>query len=91
MKKILHLPVKAQYFYETKDGIKLFEYRLITAYWRKRLEGRTYDEVHIKLGYPKANDSSRILMRPWQGYEIQIITHPEFGSSPVDVFAIRVN
>lgn len=91
MKRILHIPVKGKYFHEIKDGTKYFEYRLITEYWRKRLEGRTYDEVHIKLGYPKSNDTSRILVRPWRGYEYQTITHAEFGGNSVDVFAIGVN
>lgn len=91
MPRVLHLPVMAQYFAEIKAGVKPFEFRLITNYWRTRLEGRDYDEVHIKLGYPKSGDSSRILIRPWCGYEEQVITHPHFGADPVQVFAIRVN
>jgi hypothetical protein len=91
MPRVLHLSVKAKYFSEAKAGTKLFEFRLITNYWRTRLEGREYDEVHIKLGYPKAGDSSKILIRPWRGYEQQTITHPHFGADSVQVFAIRIN
>lgn len=47
--KVLHLPVKALYFRQMQTGEKKYEYRLQTDYWRKRLEGREYDEVHIKL------------------------------------------
>ncbi len=91
MSRTLHLPVKAVYFHEMKAGTKLFEYRLKTDYWRKRLENREYDEVKVKLGYPKADDQERILVCPWLGYEEQTITHPHFGDQPVQVFAIRVN
>ena len=91
MTRVLHLPVKGQYFNEIKAETKPFEFRLITAHWRKRIEGREFDEVHITLGYPKAGDSSRLLIRPWRGYELQTITHPHFGDDPVEVFAIRVN
>lgn len=89
-KRILHLPVKAEYD-QMKDGAKLFEYRLQTDYWRKRLEGRVYDEVHIKLGYPSANDRGRILVRPWRGFESQNIEHKHFGPGEKSVYAIRVN
>ncbi|MND22402.1 hypothetical protein D3C80_127810 [compost metagenome] len=91
MSRVLHLPVKTQYFHEIKAGTKTFEFRLTTDHWRKRIEGREFDEVHIKLGYPKAGDHSRTLVRPWRGFELQIIIHPHFGAGPVEVFAIRVN
>jgi len=89
-KKILHLPLKGVYFHQIKDGTKHFEYRLRTDYWRKRLVGREYDEVHIKLGYPKAGDMSKIIVLPYVGYEEQTLTHPHFGDKPVEVFAIKV-
>lgn len=91
MKRVLRLPVTAQYFYEIKAETKPFEFRLDTPYWRVRILGKTFDEVHITLGYPKSGDHSRILIRPWRGYEQQTITHPHFGPEPVDVIAIRVN
>ncbi|HIF5708607.1 ASCH domain-containing protein [Vibrio parahaemolyticus] len=89
--KVLHLPVKALYFRQMQTGEKKYEYRLQTDYWRKRLEGREYDEVHIKLGYPKSGDTEKILVRPWKGFEEMVITHPHFGEAPVSVFAIKVN
>ena len=90
-KRILHLSVKAEYFHEMKAGKKLFEYRLQTDYWKKRLAGRVYDEIHIKLGYPAASDHDRILVRPWRGIETQSITHKHFGPGEKKVYAIRVN
>lgn len=87
----LHLNLKGEYFDDVADGTKPFEYRLRSEYWRKRLEGRSYRRVLVKKGYPKAGDQRRIVERPWRGYEEQIITHPHFGSEPVEVFAIRVN
>ncbi|WP_336801654.1 ASCH domain-containing protein [Kaistia sp. MMO-174] len=86
----LTLAVKGEYFDQIACGEKPEEYRLVTAYWTKRLVGRAYDEVEITRGYPPAGDQSRRLVFPWRGYACRQITHPHFGSSPVDVFAIRV-
>ncbi len=86
----LHLNLKGEYFDQIKAGTKLFEFRLVSK-WAKRLEGRAFDRIFIKRGYPKTGDMDRIIERPWQGYELQTIAHPHFGDSPVEVFAIRVN
>jgi len=90
-KRILHLSVKKIYFDQIRSGEKPDEYRLVTEYWIKRLEGREYDEIHVKCGYPKAGDMSRIEVRPWSGFAKEVITHPHFGAEPVEVFAIHVN
>lgn len=88
--KVLTLPLKGVYFDQIKAGSKPFEYRLRTPYWRKRLEGRTYDAVTVTKGYPAGDDSERRQTFPWRGYEEQTITHEFFGPEPVEVFAIRV-
>lgn len=86
----LHLNLKGEYFDQIKAGTKLFEYRL-AAKWLKRLEGKTFDRVFFKRGYPKSGDQELIIERPWLGYELQTITHQHFGVEPVDVCAIRAN
>lgn len=91
MPKVLHINLKAQYFYEIKHGLKPFEFRLKNDYWTKRLVNKRYDEIHFKLGYPKANDEDRIIVAPYKGYEIQKIEHKEFGDKAVEVFAIRTS
>lgn len=50
--RILTLPLKGIYFDQIADGEKPFEYRLMTPYWRKRLEGRVYDGIELTKGYP---------------------------------------
>ena len=87
----LILPLKAIYFDAIRSGEKIEEYRLVNDYWRKRLEGREYDLIELTLGYPKAGDSSKRLIRVWRGYVVKTITHPHFGKRPVEVFAIKVN
>ena len=87
----LHLNLKAEYFDAIAAGAKPEEYRLVTPYWRRRLEGRQYVGIVLKKGYPKRGDASRTLGRPWAGFTIKTITHPHFGAQPVLVFAIRVN
>ena len=89
--RILTLNLKRLYFDEIRSLTKSFEYRLCTPYWKKRLENQVFDEIVIKLGYPKSSEESKILRRPWRGMEIQTITHPFFGPEPVTVYAIRVN
>jgi hypothetical protein len=86
----LHLNLKGIYFDDIKAERKQFEYRLRST-WEKRLAGKTFDRIWLKRGYPARGDSARIIERPWRGYEIQTITHPHFGPSPVEVIAIRVN
>ena len=86
----LVLPLKAEYFNAIRDGQKMEEFRECTPYWRRRLEGRTFDRVVLTLGYPPASDTSRRLVCEWHGYRETTITHPHFGDKPVDVFAIDV-
>jgi hypothetical protein len=86
----LILPVKRIYFEQMRDGTKPEEFRLANPYWTKRLVGRSYDRVIVTLGYPKADDDERRLVRPWRGFRRQTITHPHFGAMPVEVFAIHI-
>jgi len=86
----LVLPLKVAYFDQIKAGTKPEEFRLCTSYWRRRLEGRTFDRLVLTLGYPKRDDTERRLIRPWRGYRVTTITHPHFGPEPVQVFAINV-
>lgn len=86
----LTLPLKAIYFDQIKAGTKLEEYRLITPFWRKRLEGRTYQQIVLTKGYPAAADHARRLVLPWRGYIVKTLMHPHFGPYPVEVFAIDV-
>ncbi len=88
--KTLHLNLKKEYFDAIKSGEKMLEYRRYTSFWRKIIEGKDFDQILIKCGYPPAEDGQRIIARAWLGYEIQTITHPHFGPDPVEVFAIRV-
>ena len=88
--KILTLNLKREYFEQIKSGIKTEEYRLCTPYWSKRLEGKTFDKIIIKLGYPKNDEIEKIMEFPWRGYKKKKITHKHFGSDPVKVYAIKV-
>lgn len=90
MSNILTLNLKREYFEQIKSGIKTEEYRLCTPYWQKRLEGKTFDKVIIKLGYPKNDEIEKIMEFPWKGYKKRKITHKHFGSDPVKVYAIKV-
>lgn len=87
----LVLPLKAEYFEAIKAGAKLEEFRLRTPYWRKRLEGRSFDRIVLTLGYPARDDHARRLVLPWRGLRETVITHPFFGPDPVEVFAIDVS
>ena len=88
--KNLVLNLKKEYFQEINLGIKTEEYRLCTPYWKKRLENKKFENIIIRLGYPKKGDKEKELNFPYRGYEIKIITHPHFGNDPVKVYAIKL-
>lgn len=52
----LTLALKGEYFDAIRAGTKLEEFRLVTPYWRKRLEGRHYDFIELTRGYPRRGD-----------------------------------
>lgn len=87
---VLRLNLKRKWWEQIRDGEKTTELRLVTDYWRKRLVGRHYDEIHLLLGYPKRGDESRTIKRKWKGHFVVTTLHEEFGPEPVDVFCIDV-
>ena len=91
MARTLYLPLKREYFEAIQNGSKAEEYRLCTQHWRNRLEGREYDSIVLTLGYPSRADRARRLVLPWRGYTLKTITHPHFGTTPVQVYAIHVD
>lgn len=88
---ILYLALKREYFDAIEAGTKKFEYRLYNSYWKKRIKHKAFDGIVLTLGYPKRNDKARRIERPWRGYDVGPITHPQFGDKERTVFAIRVN
>ena len=89
--RVLTLPLKGEYFDQIKDGVKKEEYRKCSAFWMKRLWLKSFDKIVLTRGYPKKTDTTRRLELPWRGCTIKKITHPHFGSEPVNVFAIRLS
>jgi hypothetical protein len=87
--KTLILPVKRLYFDQIQDGLKDEEYRLVTPFWTKRLENRSYDRIIVTLGYPAKEDDSKRLEFPWKG--VQKKTIEEFGPGKKEVFAIQLD
>lgn len=88
--KDLILNVKKQYFEEILAGSKKEEYRLYNEYWKKRLLNKKFNNIIIKLGYPKKNDLSKQIIFPYNGFEVKDITHKLFGEKPVKVFSIKL-
>ena len=62
--RILHLTLHRKWFDEIASGIKVNEYRDIKPYWEKRLEGKTFDEIHFRNGYSKTAPFMRV---KWSG------------------------
>ena len=48
---MLHLNLHREFFAAIATGAKKIEYRSRTAYWKRRLEGRTYDVIQFRNGY----------------------------------------
>ena len=51
--RVLHLNLYRKYFDAILSGSKTIEYRDITPYWSKRLEGKHYDVIKFRNGYAK--------------------------------------
>tara|TARA_R100000773_G_C4193593_1_gene98572 strand:+ start:592 stop:849 length:258 start_codon:yes stop_codon:yes gene_type:complete len=51
--RVLHLNLYRKYFDAILDGSKTIEFRDITPYWSKRLEGKHYDVIKFRNGYAK--------------------------------------
>ena len=90
MSNILTLRLKATWWDQIASGKKTVEFRLATPYWRKRLIGRHYDEIHLWKGYPPKTDTAKLLRRRWELVAMEIIVHEQFGPHPVEVFCISV-
>lgn len=87
--KVLYLPLRKIYFDQIKSGKKKTEYRLYNDYWEKRL-AKAYDKIVLTLGYPKRDDMTRRIERPYKGYDIVKIKHPEWGNQEKICFAIKL-
>jgi hypothetical protein len=88
----LVLHVSREYFDAIRSGEKIFEYRRMTPYWKRRIEPNQFkriERVVICWGYPARDDDTRRLVFPWRGYEVQTITHEHFGGE-AHVYAIRL-
>lgn len=86
----LILRLKGEYFKQIKAGTKKEEYRIYNPYWKKRLEGKEFENIIITLGYPKWSEKSKILKFKYQGYKIETVQHKHFGDKKVKVFAIKL-
>jgi ASC-1-like (ASCH) protein len=60
MPEILHLTLKREYFAQIAKRQKHIEYRKQKPYWRKRLEGRKFDEIKFRNGYGKKAPEMRV-------------------------------
>lgn len=77
---VLALTLHREWFDKIAIGEKRIEYRTNKAYWRTRLVGRTYKEVHFRNGYsPKAP-----FMR------VEYLGLRKYGSGPGSYFGIRL-
>jgi hypothetical protein len=63
MPGILHLTLKREYFAQIAQKKKHTEFRKRKPYWRKRLEGRKFDEIKFRNGYGKNVPEMRVECR----------------------------
>jgi hypothetical protein len=91
--RVLTLPLNGIYFDQIARGEKLEEYRLVTDFWCKRLEGKSFASLVLTRGYPKGGGVEGVtrLTRQWRGYSLRVIQHPHFGKDEAPVFVIDVS
>lgn len=83
--------VKKVYFDSIKAGAKGEEFRLCTPYWQKRIAAQSYEFVEIRMGYPAKHEDEKHMMFRWKGWKRIKITHPHFGDSEVEVYAVDLS
>ena len=79
-RKVLSLTLHRQWFEAIVAGKKKTEYRANKAYWRKRLEGIEYQEIHFRNGYATNAPFARV---EYKGLR-------KFGKGRGSYFAIRL-
>ena len=84
----LLLNLKRIYFDQIATGEKTEEYREIIPFNTSRVTNPGLKTIELQLGYPAHSDTDRIMIFPWNGYEVKTIQHNEFGATPVKVYAI---
>jgi ASC-1-like (ASCH) protein len=77
---VLSLNVHREFFDAILAGKKKTEYRANKDYWRRRLVGRAYQEVHFRNGYAAKAPFMRVQFKGLQKY----------GSGRESYFAIRL-
>lgn len=84
---ILFVVIKKKYFDLIKSGQKKEEYRLITEYWKKRIEGRDYSHIIFQVGYSKTAERIKVV---YEGYCKRYIKHEFFGNKETKVYALQL-
>lgn len=82
MIKILHLTLHKQWFEEIAAGKKKHEFREDKPYWRTRLVGKRFDEIHFRNGYSK---NAPFMRATWAGQR-----KTKNSSYPKGCFDIRI-
>jgi len=80
MIKVLSLNLTYRWFDLIKSDKKKVEYRVVSDFWKIRIEDKDFDEIHIFRGYPKKGlngyASGVIQKFKWNGYEKKIVNYP---------------
>lgn len=66
-RRVLFMTLQRQWFDQIRKGVKKEEYREMKPYWKDRIEGREYDEIHFRNGY---NPNSPAMRVQYLGYKI---------------------
>ena len=85
--KYLFLILKGEYFDEILAGRKPEEFRAVTEYWKRRIEGREYETILFQRGY--RSDAPRMEVE-YLGYDIKQLTHKHFGDQETPVYALKL-
>lgn len=78
--RVLHLALEREWFDDIARGVQRKEFRKYKPYWKKRLEGRTFDVVKFRNGY--ASDAPEMIVE-YRGLQ-------RASSSPTADFVIKL-
>ena len=91
-KRILHLNCRKVSWDAILNGTKLKLFRRYNDFWKKRIENKEYDLIYVKMGYPKSDDYSRIMIFKWEGYDIEMSEYGKPGHMEfIKTFGIKLD
>lgn len=86
MEKSLFLTIKKEYFDAILSSEKTEEYRVVSPFYKSRIENKEYTHIILQNGY---SSKSKKLKAEYLGYEIRKVETKIYGNTEVYVLKLK--